>query len=581
MKNINDIDFEALSDEERAAVLQIMNEIADKGSSDKYTDILYQDYKEIPVDILTFIKDPRYLGKAWHLSDGECKLYPYWEDKLQELFPDNISTSVNNFILSGARGLGKSEIAVTVMAYLMYRVMCLKNPLEYFGLKPTERIAFSFMNITEALAYDIGVSKFQNTIQMSPWFMERGTLSGKKDLVWNPPPYINIIIGSQPRHVIGQACLTGDTKILTTEGYFCLEELVDKQISVLSRADDGTIVQSDNCTVKPTVITNEEYTIELEDGTVIRCTPNHKFLLKSGKYVEAKDLLETDEIVDFKPFGYIYKCTHPYTGKIYIGKRESDKVDLTYYGSGKKWVESISNVDTSLIDREILAWGSSRKELNELEIRYIREYDATNPDVGYNIHRGGQGGNSLNDFQLWSQLHKGVRNGRYGMLFSEETRKKIGDANRGKVRTEEAKLRISLALKGIKRSEEQKRKISEAQKGSSHNISEDGLRKLREANARNIGCIVYNNGKKDIRVRCGQTVPEGFVKGSLRKGVKTERNNVKGRKWYHNDHQEVYIKEDPPPGFIPGRCNKVKKQISETYLLSKKGGTPTIEDKKD
>lgn len=206
MKNINDIDFEALSDEERAAVLQIMNEIADKGSSDKYTDILYQDYKEIPVDILTFIKDPRYLGKAWHLSDGECKLYPYWEDKLQELFPDNISTSVNNFILSGARGLGKSEIAVTVMAYLMYRVMCLKNPLEYFGLKPTERIAFSFMNITEALAYDIGVSKFQNTIQMSPWFMERGTLSGKKELVWNPPPYINIIIGSQPRHVIGQAC---------------------------------------------------------------------------------------------------------------------------------------------------------------------------------------------------------------------------------------------------------------------------------------------------------------------------------------------------------------------------------------
>ena len=581
MKNINDIDFEALSDEERAAVLQIMNEIADKGSSDKYTDILYQDYKEIPVDILTFIKDPRYLGKAWHLSDGECKLYPYWEDKLQELFPDNISTSVNNFILSGARGLGKSEIAVTVMAYLMYRVMCLKNPLEYFGLKPTERIAFSFMNITEALAYDIGVSKFQNTIQMSPWFMERGTLSGKKELVWNPPPYINIIIGSQPRHVIGQACLTGDTKILTTDGYFCLEELVDKQISVLSRADDGTIVQSDNCTVKPTVITNEEYTIELEDGTVIRCTPNHKFLLKSGKYVEAKDLSETDEIVDFKPFGYIYKCTHPYTGKIYIGKRESDKVDLTYYGSGKKWVESISNVDTSLIDREILAWGSSRKELNELEIRYIREYDATNPDVGYNIHRGGQGGNSLSDFQLWSQLHKGVRNGRYGMPVSEETRKKIGDSNRGKVRTEEAKLRISLALKGIKRSEEQKRKISEAQKGSSHNISEDGLRKLREANARNIGCIVYNNGKKDIRVRCGQVVPEGFVKGSVRKGVKTERNNVKGRRWYHNDHQEVYIKEDPPPGFIPGRCNKVKNRISETHLLLKKGGTSTIEDKKD
>ena len=207
MINLDKVDLASLSEEERKAVLQILNEVSTEGSSQKYHEILYSDYEEIPVDILTFIKDYRYLGKAWHLSDGECKLYPYWENKLKELFPDNITTSVNNLILSGARGLGKSEIAITVMLYIMYRVMCLKNPLEYFGLKPTEKIAFSFMNITEALAYDIGVSKFQNTIQMSPWFMERGTMSGKKDLVWNPPSYINIIIGSQPRHVIGQATL--------------------------------------------------------------------------------------------------------------------------------------------------------------------------------------------------------------------------------------------------------------------------------------------------------------------------------------------------------------------------------------
>ncbi|MBO7697215.1 MAG: hypothetical protein J6Y28_04275 [Acholeplasmatales bacterium] len=47
---------------------------------------------------------------------------------------------------------------------MMYRVMCLKNPLEYFNLKPTEKLAFAFMNITKDLAYDIGVSKFQETV---------------------------------------------------------------------------------------------------------------------------------------------------------------------------------------------------------------------------------------------------------------------------------------------------------------------------------------------------------------------------------------------------------------------------------
>lgn len=200
-------EFEGFSEEEKEAVLRILREYSEKGNSETYKKLVLSDYKEEPVDIITFIKDPRYLGKAWHDSNGNCKLFPYWENILKQLFPTPYDTAVNNFIESGARGLGKSEIAVTCVLYLMYRVMCLKDPHVYFNLKPTEQIAFAFMNITETLAYDIGVTKFQNTVQLSPWFMQRGTLSGKKEVIWNPPDYINIIVGSQPRHVIGQAVL--------------------------------------------------------------------------------------------------------------------------------------------------------------------------------------------------------------------------------------------------------------------------------------------------------------------------------------------------------------------------------------
>lgn len=192
-----------LSDKEREVALKVLQELY-QGDTSSYDDLKYNDYKEIPVDISTFIKDTQYLGKAWHLPGGKCKLFPYWEKRLNELFPDNITTSVNNAIFSGARGLGKSEIAVTCMLYLMYRIMCLKNPYEFYNLKTTEKFAFAFMNITEALAVDIGISKFQSTVQASPWFMERGTITGKNTLIWNPPNCINIIIGSQPRHVIGQ-----------------------------------------------------------------------------------------------------------------------------------------------------------------------------------------------------------------------------------------------------------------------------------------------------------------------------------------------------------------------------------------
>lgn len=204
--DLNNLDeLQNLSDKEKEYAIQILKQLSEEGSSELYEELIYQDFKERPVDIITFIKDNRYLGKAWHLSDGTCKLFPFWEEKLQEIFPDNITTNVNTFIASGARGIGKSEIAVTCALYLMHRLMCLKDPHTYLNLKPTEQVAFAFMNITEVLAMDIGTVKFQNTVQASPWFMDRGTLSGTKEVVWNPPSFLKIIIGSQPRHVIGQA----------------------------------------------------------------------------------------------------------------------------------------------------------------------------------------------------------------------------------------------------------------------------------------------------------------------------------------------------------------------------------------
>lgn len=875
---MNNLNLENLTEQEREAVLKILTEITQTGTSSTYQDLLYADYKEIPTDIITFIKNDKYLGRAWHLSNGECKLYPYWENKLKELFPDNLTTRYNNFIESGARGLGKaqpldslvftefgyrkmrdlkvgdliygsdgklhkithifpqgikptmkvtfsdktstlcaedhlwsyykiyskdktklytatckelyesgvisvssktgyksskykiplvspiafqhkdtlispymmglllgdshfgkssidtsttdyveyikqlglyqkrswekfipkdylyndvnsriellqglmdtdgeigtdyqekystvskqlaedivflvqslggtarityktnrtykykgqirscrdyydiniklpknilpckldrklnnlnpnklapirtirnieyvepqecqciiidsedhlyltndlicthnSEIAITCILYLMHRLMCLKDPYLFLNLKPTEKVAFAFMNITENLSYEIGVTKFQNTVQCSPWFMERGTITGRKDLVWNPPEWIDVIVGSQPRHVIGKpifGCLDGDTEILTTEGTFKIKNLVDKQISVLSKSNNGNIIVSDTCTVKPTKTSYIEYQIEMEDGSIIKCTPEHKFLLTTGEYKEAQYLTDKDEIMDFKPFGYIYKCIHPITKKIYIGKREKSSVDKSYYGSGKLWKEAIKNIKLKDIQREILAWGTTRTELNKLEKYFINLYNAQNPEVGYNIHKGGQGGNPLNNSEAWSQLHLGKRNGRYGKPVSLETRQKISNANKGKIRSDSFKEYISKKLTGVPKPEGFGEKVSQALKGKPHVISSEGLEKIKQGNIkRNTGTHIYNNGVREIRLREDELIPSGFVKGRIIKGKKTGKNNVKGRKWYTDGQTEIYIIGTPPNGFIQGRSPKVKQNI--------------------
>ena len=207
----NNLDLSVLKDlnpAERKLVLSILDEYAKSGKSKKLDELVYEDYAEIPVDILTFVDDNNYLGNAWHDNEGKSKLYPYWRKELVKIFPDNLTTSVNNAIFSGSRGRGKTEIAVLIAAYLLHRILCLKDPVAYFHLKPTEKIVFAFMNIKLSLAEEIGIAKFQNTIQVSPWFMAHGTIEGRTRKIWVPQKFngqeaIDIKVGSAADDLIG------------------------------------------------------------------------------------------------------------------------------------------------------------------------------------------------------------------------------------------------------------------------------------------------------------------------------------------------------------------------------------------
>ena len=88
----NEINLEQLnnlSPEERALALEILKEYSQDGFSNLLEDLKYSDYEEIPVDIMTFISDERYLGRGLYIVDdftGErkCTVFPYWIDKLKE-----------------------------------------------------------------------------------------------------------------------------------------------------------------------------------------------------------------------------------------------------------------------------------------------------------------------------------------------------------------------------------------------------------------------------------------------------------------------------------------------------------------
>lgn len=293
--------LETLSDEEREQVLSILNDFVQTGSSEQFQALIDKDFDEIPVDIETFIKDPNYLGGSYVNESGKCIVYPFWIEKFKELFRDG-KTNFNEVILTGAIGLGKTTIAVIGTAYTIYKLMCLKNPQQYYEQKPNSKIYVAFFNITLELSYGVAYKDLQEALIKSPWFAKRGTVSGRKNLVYTPSKGIEFMVGSKPEHALGKNvfCLSGDTEVrLSSNSYAKLQEL-DSKIKIYDVANK-VIENTDNTYESTnTKVTKDVIKVTLEDGTSFICSPNHKFLLSNGKYKSAGKLKPGDDFKEIK-----------------------------------------------------------------------------------------------------------------------------------------------------------------------------------------------------------------------------------------------------------------------------------------
>ena len=116
---------------------------------------------------------------------------------------------------------------------------------------------------------------------------------------------------------------------------------------------------------------------------------------------------------------------------------------------------------------------------------------------------------------------------RKGKPLSEETRKKLSEANKGK------QLGKDNQFYGKKHSEETKKKMAEANKGKK--MSEESKKKNSEAHI----------GKH----------PSEETKKKLREAKKGEKNPAFGKHWFNNGKINKLCYECPP-GFVPGKIKK-------------------------
>mgnify|MGYP004533913209 CR=1 FL=1 len=238
MTNLDKIEeFNNLSEEERKVALEILNQFSEQGASDIYNKILYDDYEEIPVDIETFLHDPKYLGNGLINDEGKFTVFPYWVDVLKKIFPTNLDTAYHTVVLTGGIGLGKSFEADLIILYQLYRMLCLKDPYIYYGLQPIDKITFALINITLEASKGVAWDKIQQLLQSSPWFMAHGTLKGTSNIIWQPNKNIELIPGSLPRHIIGRAVFSAFMDEVSFQPNNDLEKQIEKAKALVSAAD--------------------------------------------------------------------------------------------------------------------------------------------------------------------------------------------------------------------------------------------------------------------------------------------------------------------------------------------------------
>ena len=87
---------------------------------------------------------------------------------------------------------------------------------------------------------------------------------------------------------------------------------------------------------------------------------------------------------------YIYKITNQITNKIYVGrgtvrtKTYGPEKDH-YYGSGRVIRRSLEKYGKENHTKEILEYCETKEQVIERETFWIKELDAMNPEVGYNM----------------------------------------------------------------------------------------------------------------------------------------------------------------------------------------------------
>lgn len=143
----------------------------------------------------------------------------------------------------------------------------------------------------------ISAKELWNTIIQSAWkTAEPGILLWDNHMKYDPSA-----VYERLKPISTNPCVTGDTVILTRDGYRRIDSLVGRETEIWNGYEWSKV------TPRITGYNQEIMVVKFSDGNTLKVTPYHKFILKDLTRVEAKDLKIGDALI---------KCKFPITEEL-------------------------------------------------------------------------------------------------------------------------------------------------------------------------------------------------------------------------------------------------------------------------
>ena len=140
-------------------------------------------FEEIPVDARTFVESKDFLGQPalskiqYDIVESMAQIYKQ-EDVERIMGAVEGRKYYNKFtkteiIMALGKGSGKDFTSTVGVAYVVYKLLCLKDPARYYGKPPGDAIDIINIAINAQQAKNVFFKGFKNKIERSPWFAGR------------------------------------------------------------------------------------------------------------------------------------------------------------------------------------------------------------------------------------------------------------------------------------------------------------------------------------------------------------------------------------------------------------------------